>query len=117
MRVEDKIRIMHMIESAQSAQEFLADKTYQDLQKDKQVAFAVIRALEILGEAASQVTQELRERYAHVQWRDIVSMRNKLIHAYFDINYRIIWSAVKEDIPRLLQQLKNIKSERMVRNE
>ena len=112
MRAEDKILIMHMIESAQSAQEFLSDKKYQNLQNDKQLAFAVVRALEILGEAASQITQELREKYPHVQWRNIVSMRNKLIHAYFDINYKIIWSSLKEDIPRLLQKLKDMKDKK-----
>lgn len=112
MRAEDRIRLMHMIESAQSAQEFLADKTYQDLQNDQKLAFAVVRALEILGEAASQITQELREKYHEVEWRNITSMRNKLIHAYFDINYKIVWAAVKEDIPHLLQQLKDIKDEK-----
>lgn len=112
MRGEDKIWILHMIESAQCVQEFLAGKTYDDLQKNKQLSFAVVRALEIVGEAASQIAQELRDKYPQIPWRNIISMRNKLIHAYFDINYRIIWSAAKEDIPQLLQHLKDIKDEK-----
>ena len=109
MRSEDKVRILHMIESAEKAQEFLAGKTYDDLQKNEQLAFAVVRALEIIGEAAAQTTQEFRDAYPNIQWRNIISMRNKLVHAYFDINYKIVWSAVKEDIPQLLQQLKAVK--------
>ena len=85
------------------------DKTYDDLQKNEQLAFAVVRALEIIGEAAAQTTQEFRDAYPNIQWRNIISMRNKLVHAYFDINYKIVWSAVKEDIPQLLQQLKAVK--------
>ena len=108
MHNDDKTRIIHMIESAQSAQEFIADKSFADLRENKQLAFAVIRALEILGEAAAQTSKELRDSYPDIQWRDIISMRNKLIHAYFDINYEIVWSAMKEDIPQLLSQLQKI---------
>ncbi len=110
MRSEDKVRILHMIESAEKAQEFLADKTYDDLQKNEQLAFAVVRVLEIIGEAAAQTTQELHDAYPNIEWRNIISMRNKLVHAYFDINYKIVWSTVKEDIPRLLQHLKAIEN-------
>ena len=109
MRREDKIRILHMIESAEKAQEFLTNKTYDDLQQNEQLAFAVMHALEIIGEAAAQTTQEFRNAYPNIQWSNIISMRNKLIHAYFDINYKIVWSTVKEDIPMLLQQLRTIK--------
>ena len=112
MRAADKIRILHMIESSKKAQEFLADKTYDELQRNEQLSFAIVRALEIVGEAASQITQETRDKYPNIPWRNIISMRNKLIHAYFDINYRIVWSAVKEDIPQLLQHLENIKDEK-----
>jgi uncharacterized protein with HEPN domain len=112
MRNEDKVRILHMIESAEKAQEFLAGKTYNDLQKNEQLSFAVVRALEIIGEAAGQTTQEFRDAYPDIQWRNIISMRNKLVHAYFDINYKIVWSAVKGDISQLLQQLKDIKDEK-----
>lgn len=108
MHNDDKTRIIHMIEAAQSAQEFIADKSFADLRENKQLAFAVIRALEILGEAAAQTSQELRDSYPDIQWRDIISMRNKLIHAYFDINYEIVWTAMKEDIPQLLSQLQKI---------
>ena len=108
MKIDDKTRLLHMIEAAEDAVSFLSKKTFDDLLSDRQLAFAVVRALEIVGEAAAQITQESREMYPTVKWRDIVSMRNKLIHAYFDINYNIVWAAVKEQIPKLLPELKKI---------
>lgn len=108
MKIDDKTRLFHMIEAAEDAVSFLSKKTFDDLLTDRQLAFAVIRALEIVGEAAAQITQESRELHSNVKWRDIVSMRNKLINAYFDINYNIVWAAVKEEIPKLLPELKKI---------
>ena len=99
MHNDDKTRIIHMIESAQSAQEFIADKSFADLRENKQLAFAIIRALEILGEAAAQTSQELRDSYPDIQWRDIISMRNKLIHAYFGVDLNMVWTVVKEELP------------------
>ncbi len=100
-----------MIEAAQDARSFLSEKTFNDLQGDRQLAFAVVRALEIVGEAASQIAQELRNQYPNIKWRDIISMRNKLVRAYFDINYNIVWLAVQEDIPKLIPELQKILDE------
>lgn len=112
MQIEDRNRIAHMIDAAQEAQSFLANKSFDDLVSDRQLAFAVVRALEIIGEAAAQTSQSVRDSFPSVKWRDIISMRNKLIHAYFDINYQIVWAAVKEDIPELLSQLQKIMDEK-----
>ena len=108
MQIEDRNRIAHMIDAAQEAQSFLVNKSFDDFVTNRQLAFAVVRALEIIGEAAAQTSQEFRENFSSVKWRDIISMRNKLIHAYFDINYEIVWRAVKKDIPELLLQLQKI---------
>ena len=111
MNRNDHARLSHMIEAAQDAQSFLSGKSLNELQDSRQLAFAVVRALEIVGEAASQISQELRDRYPNIKWRDIISMRNKLIHAYFDINYNIVWTAVQEDIPKLIPELQKILGE------
>ena len=112
MQIEDKNRVAHIIEAAQEAQLFLADKSLDDLKTDRLLAFAVVRALEIIGEAAAQTSQEFRDSFSFIKWRDIISMRNKLIHAYFDINYAVVWAAVKKDIPELLSQLQKIVDEK-----
>ena len=111
MNRSDHTRLSHMIEAAQDAMTFLSGKSFDELQDDRQLAFAVVRALEIVGEAASQISQELRDRHPNIKWRDIISMRNKLVHAYFDINYNIVWAAVQDDIPRLVPELHKIVDE------
>jgi len=86
MNRNDHTRLAHIIEAVQDARSFLSEKAFDNLQRDRQLAFAVVRALKIVGEAASQIAQELQDRYPNIKWRDIISMRNKLVHAYFDIN-------------------------------
>jgi len=70
--------------------------------------FAVVRAVEIVGEAASKVTEETREKHPHIPWRAIVGMRNRLIHAYFEIDMDMVWVAATQEIPVLLSQLLEI---------
>lgn len=72
------------------------------------LCFALIRALEILGEAASQISKSFQAKHPKVQWRAIVGMRNRLIHAYFNVDYDIVWQAVKHEIPKLIKDIESI---------
>lgn len=105
MHPHDKIRIRHMIEAAQAAQQFVAGRQRDDLDTDQMLLFALVRAIEIIGEAASRVTPVTQAELALVPWSAIVSMRNRLIHAYFDIDRVIVWKTVTEEIPLLLARL------------
>ncbi len=86
MRDEDRVRVRHMIESAEAALRFVAGRTRRDLDTDEMLLFAVVRAVEVLGEAASKVTLETRAAHVDIPWSAIVGMRNRLVHAYFDID-------------------------------
>lgn len=108
MRNDDRIRVRHMIDGAQSAVQFMTGRTRQDLNRDRMLLFAVIRAIEILGEAAGKVSQETRTANTTVPWAAIVSMRNRLIHGYFDIDTGIVWKTVTEEIPGLLPALRTL---------
>lgn len=77
-----------------------------ELDEDRMLLYAVVRAIEIIGEAASQISAETRATHATIPWRAIVGMRNRLIHAYFDINTEIVWQTVTQEIPAFLPQLK-----------
>jgi uncharacterized protein with HEPN domain len=105
MRAEDRVRLRHMVEAAESAVQFLAGRQRPDLDQDRMLLFAVVRAIEVLGEAASQISAETRAAYADIPWRAIIGMRNRLIHAYFEINTEIVWQTVTQEIPVLLPQL------------
>jgi uncharacterized protein with HEPN domain len=106
MRAEDRVRLRHMVEAAESAVQFLAGRQRADLDQDRMLLFAVVRAIEILGEAASQVSAETRATHAAIPWRAIIGMRNRLIHAYFEINTETVWQTVTQEIPVLLPQLR-----------
>ena len=94
-----------MFEAAENAQRFISGKSRADLDTDPMLLFALVRAIEIIGEAASKVTAELRTASSTVPWSAIVAMRNRLIHAYFDIDRDIVWKTATEEIPSLRSQL------------
>lgn len=106
MRDEDRVRLLHMIEAAESVAQFVAGRSPDDLDRDRMLLFAVIHAVEILGEAASKVSSETRAGAPEVPWGAIVSMRNRLIHGYFDINKTIVWKTATVEIPALVPQLR-----------
>ncbi len=108
MRPEDAIRVRHMIDAAETAQAFIAGRQRGDLDSDQMLLFALVRAVEIIGEAASRVTPETRAATPAVPWAAIVGMRNRLIHAYFDIDRDILWRTVTEELPPLITVLAEI---------
>jgi uncharacterized protein with HEPN domain len=95
-----------MIEAAESAVQFIAGRQRRDLDEDRMLLFALVRAIEIMGEAASRISAETRGIHTGIPWQAIIGMRNRLIHAYFDINTEIVWQTVTQEIPALLPQLR-----------
>ena len=94
MRDDDRIRFRHMIEAAESALQFVSGRPRSDLDTDRMLLFAVVRAVEIIGEAASKVSAQTQTVHGDIPWSAIIGMRNRLVHAYFDINTDIVWVAV-----------------------
>jgi uncharacterized protein with HEPN domain len=86
----------------------VAGRKRGDLDGERMLLFALVRAVEIIGEAASRVTPETRSATPNIPWAAIVAMRNRLIHAYFDIDRNILWKAVTEEVPELLTLLRAI---------
>jgi uncharacterized protein with HEPN domain len=109
MNAEDRVRLLHMIEAAQAASNFVAGRTRMDLEADQMLLFAVVRAIEVLGEAANKVSTEVRRANPNIPWKAIVGMRNRLIHAYFDVDTDMVWETVQVEIPGLLPLLQALK--------
>ncbi len=105
MRADDIIRIRHRIDAIYAAISFTQGRQREDLDKDSMLAFALVRAIEIVGEAATKVSIETREQHPEVPWAAIIGMRHRLIHAYFDINHDILWTTATEAVPDLLPRL------------
>jgi uncharacterized protein with HEPN domain len=106
MTPDDVIRIRHMIEAGESAMMFVANRTRPDIESDIQLRFAIVQAVQIIGEAASRVSGEAQNSTPSIPWRQIVAMRNRLVHAYFDIDPDEVWRVAVEEIPKLLPSLR-----------
>jgi uncharacterized protein with HEPN domain len=108
MKPDDKIRIMHMIDAAEEALFFVADSSGEDFSKNRMLILSVIKEIEIIGEAASKISEGTKSEFAYIPWQDIVGMRNRLIHGYFDVNVKLVWNTIKNNLPSLIISLKKI---------
>jgi uncharacterized protein with HEPN domain len=105
---EDQTRIRHMIEAAETACKFVSGRLRGDLDSDQMLVFAVVRAIEIVGEAAGKVSVQTRQSATDVPWSLIISMRNRVVHAYFDIDHEIVWKTATEELPEVLPKLRSL---------
>jgi uncharacterized protein with HEPN domain len=111
MKRDDLIRLRHMLDAGNDAMAFAANRKRQELDTDRMLALSLLKCIEIVGEAESHVTRELRAQHPQIPWEDIIGMRHRLIHAYYDVNLGILWKTVTEDLPPLLEMLKGIIAE------
>ena len=103
---EDYVR--DMLENADKALLFIDGLDYDGFCQDDKAIYAVIRAFEIIGEAARQIPEKVREANPDIPWREITGMRNKLTHEYFGVNTKVIWRTVQEDLPVIIPALRNM---------
>jgi uncharacterized protein with HEPN domain len=97
-----------MLENAKRAIQFTEGMKFEDFSKDDKTVYAVIRAVEIIGEAARNVPEKVRAKYARIPWRDVAGMRDKLIHQYFGINMQVVWQTIHDDLPPPISALEEI---------
>jgi uncharacterized protein with HEPN domain len=107
MSSEDLIRVKHMLDAATKAIAFTSGLTRNDLESSEPLTLALVRLLEILGEAAKNVSEDFRQAHPEIPWRQIGGTRDRLIHGYFDVDLDIIWLIVTSDLPSLIRHLKN----------
>ena len=107
----DRIRVTHILEAAKEALSFTAGKSRLNFETDRQLQMAVVREIEIIGEAAGKVSEETRSKYPDIPWLKIANMRNHLAHVYFDIDLDIVWDTLQQNLPPLVKQIEKILSE------
>ena len=96
------------IDAAKQAIAFMAGRSKLSLDADAMLLLAVVKAIEIVGEAAAKITKERQADIPQIPWSQIISMRNRLTHAYFDIDTDIVWQTIVEDLPELIRELETV---------
>jgi uncharacterized protein with HEPN domain len=108
MRPDDLVRIRHMMDAAREAKEFVRGRTRKDLDDDRMLSLALVKCIEIVGEAASRVSEETRVTHSAIPWAAAAAMRNRLVHAYFDVDLDRVWDTVADDLPGLVSVLREV---------
>lgn len=108
MKRDYRLFLKDIIQAMEAIEKFVEGMDFEKFIGDDKTSSAVIRKFEILGEAAKNIPNLIREKYPHIPWRRIVGMRDRLIHAYFGIDYKLVWDAIKVEIPKLKPELEKI---------
>lgn len=108
MKRNYKLFIKDIILAMKSIEEFVEGLSLDEVKEDDKTSSAVIRKFEIIGEATRHVPDNLKENYPDIPWKKMAGMRDRLIHAYFGVDYRLVWEAIKIDIPKLKPRLEEV---------
>ena len=105
MARNDAAYLLDMLLAARDGLSFTEGMSYEEFARDRRTQLSVLKSIEILGEAATRVSEDTKRAHAAIPWRDIVGMRNRLVHAYFDIDLPVVWGSVCTDLPVLIARL------------
>ncbi|PIV70126.1 MAG: hypothetical protein COS08_01870 [Euryarchaeota archaeon CG01_land_8_20_14_3_00_38_12] len=108
MRRDYTLFLEDIVDCIEKIDEFVRDMSFEEFAKDDKTLSAVVRKLEIIGEATKNIPGDIRRKHKEIPWSDMAKIRDKIIHAYFGINYQIIWKVIKEKLPGLKPMLRQI---------
>jgi len=104
----DMIRLQHMLDHAKEAADLIAGKDKTELQHNRVLELALIRLVEIVGEASVKVSSETQAKYPSIPWPQVIGMRNRLIHGYDSVDLDVLWDTIEVDLPPLIAEIEKI---------
>lgn len=109
MKKDPKIFLEHILDCISDIEDYTSKQTRISFSKNKMMQDAVIRKIEIIGEAVKNLPLNFRKKYSKIEWKQIAGMRDILIHEYFGVNQNLVWNTVIKDLPKLKHQILNLK--------
>jgi uncharacterized protein with HEPN domain len=111
MKRNHKLFVKDILDSIEKIEEFVGNMDFKNFIEDDKTKSAVVRKLEIIGEATKNIPKLIRQKYKELPWSDMAGMRDKIAHFYFGIDYEIVWKVVKERLPKIKPLIQNILNE------
>lgn len=108
MKKDRNVYLKHIIDAINQIQDYVRKVGYKEFSSNRMIQDAVIREIEIIGEATKNLPAQIREKYPAVTWKEMAGMRDKLIHSYFGVDLDAVWDTVNEDLPSLKKKIKEI---------
>ena len=109
---DDTTRLRHMLEHAQEAVEMIQGRSRRELDRDRMLELALVRLIEIVGEAAARVSDAGQVGHPTIPWLQVVGMRNRLVHGYEQVDLGVLWDTISDDLPALISELLKILDEK-----
>lgn len=106
--MDDLVRLKHILDACTEALSYTRGLDKSDIAASRPLQHSLVRCIEVIGEAASKITPEFRAAHESLPWQDMVRMRNRLIHAYHDVDLDIVWSTVTAELPKVAREVKTL---------
>jgi len=106
-----KLYLRDILKAMESIEKFVEGMNFEEFQKDDKTSSAVVRKFEVMGEAAKRVPEHIKQKYQQVPWKEMAGMRDRLIHFYFGVDYKLVWTTIKERIPHIKPLIQEILGE------
>lgn len=108
MKKDPTVFVKHILQSIEAVEKYLEDVSENDFYESAKTQDAVVRRIEIIGEATKNLPNEFKEKYPDIPWKDMAGMRDKIVRQYFGINFNRVWDTAKRTIPELKKQIEEI---------
>lgn len=107
-KLADEVRLKHILDAISEIEQYTKSNSIENFSKNSMLKFASVKQLEIIGEAANHISEELIKEFPEIKWRNVIGLRNLLVHEYFGIDIQIVWNIIVNDLPKLKIQIKNV---------